>query len=362
LSETFNPSWLGNLPVRSLISDSILATQSVADKTILLTGAGGCIGAALAGAILRAKPRCLILLDHSEHALYELVRSLSAPEGPHRFRPVPGDVGDPRLLASILEEHRPDLILHAAAYKHVPLMEANPFAAVQNNTILTWQLAKAAAEAGVPQLLVISTDKAANPRSILGASKRIAELAAVRYRYSAVRLVNVFGSTGSVVPLLLDQIAKGGPLTITHPDATRYFMTIEDTVRLILIASSLAGVGVFIPDLPEPLRILDLANQMLRHSTNPKNIAIEFSGLRPGDKLTEDILAPGESLEPTSHPAIQLATAPFISYEHFDNSLHQLSDVVQRRDLPALLETLCQLVPEYQSSRALCPAAQAAHD
>jgi FlaA1/EpsC-like NDP-sugar epimerase len=328
---------------------------------ILVTGAGGFIGSALAKQILSAPPHELLLLDHSEHALHQLELSLSAVEGPQRHRLVPGDVGDLPLISSLLKEYRPDLILHAAAYKHVPLMEAHPFAALQNNAIFTWQLAKAAAEACVPRLLLISTDKAANPRSILGVSKRIAERAVLCWngparQYAAIRLVNVLGSTGSVVPLFQEQIARGGPLTVTHPDATRYFLTLPHTVQAILLAAAQPGGVVYLPQLPEPVRILNLAKRMIRDSCagSGSEITIRFTGLRPGDKLTEEVVSSDESLQATTVPAIQAAVGRSIEVNEFDRGIERLNESIQRRDLPALLEMLCELVPEYQPSAALC--------
>jgi FlaA1/EpsC-like NDP-sugar epimerase len=351
--------WDELLPPRESIDDS-MASEYVAGKTVLVTGAGGSIGSALARKILGAQPRELLLLDHAENALYQVGRSLSENEGTAALSLIIGDAADSSLITALLEEHQPDLILHAAAYKHVPLMEANPFAAVANNTVLTWQLAKLAAESGVPQLLLISTDKAANPRSILGASKRAAELATLRWsdaakRYSAMRLVNVLGSTGSVVPLFLEQIARGGPLTVTHPDATRHFMTMEDTVRLILVAAGLGGgESVYVPKLSEPVRILELAQRLLRvKNVEGQPIEIEFTGLRLGEKLVEDILGSSESASPSMHPAIQRATARKLPAEELDRAIAALKESVERRDLTALLAAMCELVPEYEPSGAL---------
>jgi FlaA1/EpsC-like NDP-sugar epimerase len=282
-------------------------------------------------------------------------------EGASPFRLVPGDIGDLFLVDALFEEHRPDLILHAAAYKHVPLMEANPFAAVQNNAILTWQLAKAAAEAGLPQLLMISTDKAANPHSILGASKKVAEQAVLRWsgpsrRYTGIRLVNVLGSEGSALPLFLEQIDHDGPLTITHPEAARYFMTLEDTVRLILAAAALPDGGVvYVPEVSAPVRIVEIAERLVRHKVGGnRTIPIEFTGLRPGEKLREDLLSTDESLRATPHPSIHEVVSPPVSLNAFDHAFAQLCQAVKRRHLDALLEALGQLVPTYQPSGALC--------
>ncbi|MDP9146085.1 MAG: polysaccharide biosynthesis protein [Acidobacteriota bacterium] len=364
MPQNSNGLWDDVLPVRRTISDS--AIDHVTGKTVLITGAGGCIGSALAKKVLSGKPRTVVLLDHSEQSLYDLGRSLSYLDGAPTYRLIPGDAGDSFLIAALLEEYSPDVILHAAAYKHVPLMEANPFAALQNNAILTWQLAKAAAESGVPQLLLISTDKAANPRSILGASKRLAEHAVLRWSapskcYSAIRLVNVLGSTGSVVPVFLEQISRGGPLTITHPDAARYFMTLEDTVRLILAAAAIPDGGlVYIPKISQPMRIVELARELLRRTAGAatNTIGTEFTDLRQGEKIVEELFSAGESIQPMQHAEIQAVTSPCVSAPVFDRAILQLREIVQERHIAALLDSLCQLVPVYQPSSTLRAAAQ----
>ncbi|MGB2664715.1 MAG: polysaccharide biosynthesis protein [Candidatus Acidiferrum sp.] len=365
-------SWEDKLPLPRIYADGRIGIAHLSGKTILLTGAGGCIGAALARAILSGKPQRAVLLDNSEQGLYELGRSLSGAKGRLApFRLVPGDVGDSALIAALLEEHRPDVILHAAAYKHVPLLEANPFAALQNNAMVTWDLARAAAEHRVPQLLLVSTDKAANPRSILGASKHLAEQAVLRWseasrRYAAIRLVNVLGSSGSVVPLFLEQIRSGGPLTITHPDAARYFLTLEDTVRLILVAAAVEEGGVvYVPKRSEPVKIVELAMLLLQHAADgaSNTIRTEFTALRPGDKQVEDLVCANETVRPTASAAIDAAIAPRASAEALDAGFVRLREIIRRRDISALLRALCEMVPDYQPGSTLCVAAgQMAHD
>ncbi len=314
--------WNQLLPTR----DRTLAADSAPiiheEKIVLVTGAGGSIGSALVQAIAAQSPKLLILLDHSEQNLYEIETVLSSTPTAPPFLAVLGDAGDRRLLASLFEENRPSIIYHAAAFKHVPLMEANPFAAIRNNALVTWNLARLAVEHSVPQLLLISTDKAANPRSIMGASKRLAELAILRWpsartNYRAIRLGNVLGSHGSVVPLFLRQIARGQNLTVTHKNVTRYFLTMGETVNLILRVASLpAGDGLFLPEMGEPVKIRSVAEKLLALTmhNNRDRLTIEFIGLRPGDKLTEDLLSSTETLEPTSIPGLSsIAAAPTYS-------------------------------------------------
>ena len=252
--------WNQLLPARSRIVAADSAPLIHAGKIVLITGAGGSIGSALVQAIAAQSPKLLILLDHSEQNLYEIETALSSSSTAPPFLAVLGDAGDRRLLASLFEENRPSMLYHAAAFKHVPLMEANPFAAIRNNALVTWNLARLAAEHRVPQLLLISTDKAANPRSIMGASKRLAELAILhwpspRTNCRAIRLGNVLGSHGSVVPLFLRQIARGQNLTVTHKDVTRYFLTMDETVNLIFRVASLpTGDGLFLPEMGQPVK------------------------------------------------------------------------------------------------------------
>lgn len=243
-----------------------------AGKTILLTGAGGSIGSALARAILASGPRLLLLLDHSEHNLHHIHTELAAISGGAPSIPILGDVCDDALLANIFAAHRPDTVYHAAAFKHVPLMETNPLAAVRNNALGTYKLATAAIEHRLPHLIMVSTDKAVNPHSVMGASKRIAELILLALSHQgtpmrAVRLGNVLGSQGSVVPRFLQQIVQGGPVTVTHPEVSRYFLTLLESVEVILQVASLEdGGGIFLPELGQPVKILDLAGYLIRNA------------------------------------------------------------------------------------------------
>jgi len=329
-------------------------------KNVLVTGAGGCIGSALAEALSSDNERQLILLDHSEQNLYEINRRLTA-SGRGGYGAILGDILDAALVEEVFERYRPDTIYHAAAFKHVPLMESNPLAVVRNNAIGTWELAKAAARFGVERVLMISTDKAVNPRSVMGASKRVAELALLRLsdsktRMNAMRLGNVLGSRGSVTPLFQEQIAQGGPVTVTHPEARRYFLTLGETVELILAASALdESGGIFIPKMSAPIKILDLAKRMIQEAglETPGDVAIAFTGLRPGDKLEEELVSAQEALEPTSDERLRRVQAPPVQAEKLDASMARILASVSERNLAGLIEELGKLVPEYQPSETL---------
>ena len=329
-------------------------------ETILVTGAGGCIGSALAQALVSNGANFLILLDHSEQNLHEINLQFAA-AGESAYAAILGDVLDGGLLTEIFERYRPQTIYHAAAFKHVPLMESNPIAVVRNNAIGTWELAKTAARFGAERLLMISTDKAVNPRSVMGASKRLAELAILRLstaktKMNALRLGNVLGSHGSVGPLFKQQIKQGGPVTVTHPDARRFFLTLSETVELIMAAATLDDSGtIFVPEMREPVKIVDLAKQMIQKAglQTPREIEIVFTGLRPGDKLEEELVSAQESLEPTSDERLHRVKSLQMDAEKFDASLGRISESIGERNLDALLRELGRLVPEYQPSETL---------
>jgi FlaA1/EpsC-like NDP-sugar epimerase len=353
---------------RGLLAVVIRPNHIHSGKTILVTGAGGCIGSALANALGGFAPKLLVLLDHSEQNLYEVHSQSCAACGHAPHVPVLGDISDEALLAEVLERYRPDCIYHAAAFKHVPLMEANPIAVIRNNVLGTWVLANAAARYGVEQLLMISTDKAANPRSVMGAAKRVAEMVLKRHstpqaRMSAVRLGNVLGSNGSVVPLFRQQIQRGGPVTVTHPDACRYLLSLDATVDLILAAASLdENAAIFIPDLGEPVKILTLAQDLIRQAGKnaSSEIDIVFIGLRPGDKLVEELVSEGESLEATSDLALRRLQGGQAPDDLLDSALQAIREGVRVRDVAALIDILCKLIPAYQPSEALAAVAASA--
>jgi FlaA1/EpsC-like NDP-sugar epimerase len=341
-------------------SDPVNALNGVSPgEIVLITGAGGCIGSALARSVVGSGAKLVLLLDHSEQNLYEIDSELSA-GGSSSHVPILGDISDEALLDEILEKHRPDTIFHAAAFKHVPLMEVNPLAVIRNNVLGTWSLAKTALRHGVRQLIMISTDKAVNPRSVMGAAKRVAELVLLRLstqatRMSGLRLGNVLGSNGSVVPLFQEQIARGGPVTVTHPEARRYFVSLPETVDLILAAAAInEDAGILIPELGAPVGIVELANRLIREAGwRPGEIEIVYTGLRPGDKLTEDLISAAEWLEPTSDARLRKINGPRPSAEHLDSAMEIISEGARGRNLAPLIETLCELVPEYQPSETV---------
>ncbi len=292
--------------------------------------------------------------------------------------PILGDIRDAALLDDVFQKYRPTIILHAAAFKHVPLMEQNPIAVIANNVLGTSVLA-AALKYRARQLLMISTDKAVRPRSIMGAAKRIAELILLRQssaatHMSSLRLGNVLGSNGSVVPLFHQQIERGGPVSVTHPDASRYFLPLDEAIDLILSAAALdESSSILVPELGAPVKILDLAQKMIAEaavtasstrvgicaagastvSDRPAKIEIAFTGLRPGDKLHEELLSDSETAEPTANPKLCRIRGPHLSAKNVDSAVELISEKVTARDLPAAIEAIQVVVPDYVPSEAL---------
>jgi len=329
-------------------------------RRILITGAGGSIGSALAQRICSASPQRLVLMDHSERAISALRRALDGCDRQDFVKFVLADVRNDPSVESVLADEKPDFIFHAAAFKHVPLLEENPFTAVHNNGLATWRLARTAANFGVARLLLISTDKAANPRSMLGASKRLAELAILRWtssrtRMSALRLGNVAESSGSVLPIFREQILRGGPVTVTHPEATRYFLTMPETCAAIATLASLPHAsGLYLPAMGDSVLILKIAERMMR-AASAKNDAqiVKITGLRPGDKLHEDLLSRGESTSGEVTPGIRAISGEPIKTESLDSQFQMIEEIVRRRDLGAMLQALREVVPEYQPGPTL---------
>ena len=354
---------LGRDPV-SVDSQSLSA--NIRASVVCVTGAGGSIGSELCRQILALCPARLILLEHSEPALYfieqELLKLL--PIGVS-LQAVLGSAADPELMLRLFTDQEVELVFHAAAYKHVPLVESNPLAGIANNVGSTRVICRAAATAGVVKVVLISTDKAVRPTNVMGASKRLAELVvqASAHEDSAtsfamVRFGNVLGSSGSVVPLFRRQIAAGGPITLTHPEIIRYFMTIPEAAQLVLQASVFSEGGeVFLLDMGEPVLIRDLAEQMVRLSglsvrdagNSNGDIEILCTGLRPGEKLYEELLIDSTS-ESTAHPLICRAVENFLDPEILWPSLDALEAAVAAQDVQSTFEILAELVPEWQRS------------
>lgn len=324
----------------------------VRGKRVLVTGAGGSIGSALAEAAVTLGAERVILLDASEQALYRVDRDFVAPH-----ETVLASAGDVSVLGEVFEQHHPQIIFHAAAFKHLPLMERHPFAAFSNNVVVTFALAQTAVRHGVEQFVLVSTDKAAAPSSIMGASKRIAEMAALALAsrgttIKAVRLGNVYASQGSVVPLFEEQIARGGPLTVADAKATRYFVSIEQAVALLLHSlSDEYASGVLVPDLPEPVRIQKIAEVMVQAAGSTSQIVC--TGLRPGEKLHEQLIGPDESYVDADAAPLRAVCGPAISAAEAADAVAKLRRVVEQRDLTALLGVVRRLAPGYEPSETV---------
>lgn len=324
----------------------------IAQKRVLITGAGGSIGSALTHAIATHQPEQVLLLESSEQALYQIDRALAAPH-----QSILADVCNAVQLEEIFERYRPHLVFHAAAFKHVPLMERHPFAAVENNTLGTFALAQAAVNRNATQVILVSTDKAVNPASIMGASKRMAEIAALALQakattIKAVRLGNVYGSQGSVVPLFQEQIAQGKPLTITDPQATRYFISIDQATTLLLhaLTEKLPGT-VLVPALNHHVRIEEIAADLLRAAG--ANSGIVYTGLRPGEKLHEQLMAAEESFLDEAAAPIHAIRSKSISQAQALAWIGDLQAAVRERNLDQLLRAVNQFIPNYRPSKTL---------
>lgn len=342
-----------------------LEHQRIADQlreqVVLVSGAAGSIGSELCRQIARFNPRQVVAFDIAETGLFELERSLRARFPEISVIPEVGSVQDRPRLDELMKRHMPKAVFHAAAFKHVPMMEKHPFEALQNNLLGTFYLATAAKEHQVDSFVLISTDKAVEPRSVMGATKRLAELVTSglqegKTRYVATRFGNVLGSNGSVVPIFQQQIREGGPIRVTHPDMTRYFMTIPEAAQLVLQTSVMGRGGeIFVLDMGKPVRIVDLAtNLILLSGLRPGiDIQIEFSGLRPGEKLSEDLHRDSENLKPTHHPRITIYGGSQLSLSQTSDLIRASQRIVQARDIDAFVEFCQEYLPDYQPSTFL---------
>ncbi len=322
-------------------------------QSVLVTGAGGYIGSALSLAIAQANPSSLILLDASEQNLYEIDQRMAEDFSSVPRQAVLGSVGDAALLDHILTPYPPAVIYHAAAFKHVPLLELNPREAVRNNVIGTRVLAQAAIRHGVSTLILVSTDKVVNPRSVMGVSKRVSELTVTalsseQCRMNAIRLCNVIGSPGSVVPAFLRQISDRESVTVTHPDASRWFLTLSEAVATILRCGAAPCQGrILVPELGEPVRIAELAAFLIQESGT--DVPIVFTGLRPGDKLTEELVSMSEIQDGFAED-LRVVKTRRIALGELDECIGRLSCRIATHDRAGLIQDLCALVPEYVPS------------
>ena len=345
---------LGREPVE-LDFDGI--SHFIGGKTVMVTGAGGSIGSELARQVARFGPSRLLLVDRAEPALFQIDREMREEVPGLSTVPLVGDVGDEERMRRVLLEHSPQVILHAAAHKHVPMMEANASEAVKNNVLATYALGRLAGECGSEVFVLVSTDKAVRPTSIMGASKRVAELAVQsldsRYdtRYVAVRFGNVIGSTGSVIPIFQEQIRRGGPVTVTHEQMKRYFMTIPEAAQLVLQAGGLGKGGeIFILDMGEPVRILDLAVDTITLSgLKPyEDIDIVVTGVRPGEKLFEELAVTEEQITKTLHPKIYIGNIVTYPEERVAEGLRRLEDCARLGEDRRIREFMTDFLPEAQ--------------
>lgn len=344
-----------------------LLAQDLAGQVVLVSGAGGSIGGELTRQIVQQRPRQLLLLEHNEYGLYAIHQELEAvckaQQLPVELVPLLGSISNPDRLAAICTTYRPATVYHAAAYKHVPMVEDNPGEGVRNNVFGTLNMAQAAAASGAHRFVLISTDKAVRPTNVMGATKRVAELVLQALAqehagtcFSMVRFGNVLGSSGSVVPLFRKQLAAGGPITVTHEEVTRYFMTIPEAAQLVLQAGAMGqGGDVFVLDMGQPVKIMDLARRMVqlsglsvRDATHPTgDIEIAVTGLRVGEKLYEELLI-GDDPQPTAHPRIMKAHEPFMPWSVLQQELQALLQAANANDDAAIKSFMVQHVQGYQ--------------
>ncbi|MBI1395519.1 MAG: NAD-dependent epimerase/dehydratase family protein [Betaproteobacteria bacterium] len=341
--------------------------QWLQGRVVMVTGAGGSIGSELCRQIARYEPSRIVLFELNEFALYTIEQEFAARPGPVRVTCVLGDVRDEVRLRAVMDEWRPAVVFHAAAYKHVPMVETgNAWEGIRNNVLGTWRTARLAREYAVEKFVLVSTDKAVNPTSVMGTSKRLAEMMCQSLqqdpgtRFVMVRFGNVLGSTGSVIPKFREQIAAGGPVTVTHPDMTRYFMSIPEAAQLVLQAGLMGEGGeIFVLDMGEPVRIVDLAREMIRLSgLDEQEVSIVFTGLRPGEKLFEEVLADDETTLPTPHPKLRIARSRPTPAAVVPDILDWLQGQGVRTDAD-VRAGLVRWVPEYQPpERAETPAGE----
>jgi FlaA1/EpsC-like NDP-sugar epimerase len=343
--------------------DLDMIARFISGRRIMVTGAGGSIGSELCRQIMGFEPSKLILFERGENDLYEIEVGLR--EQFHDSKvlvPVIGDILDEYKIDDVLQEHTPEVIFHAAAYKHVPIMEMHPLDAIKNNILGTWNVVSKSCAQGVQNFVLISTDKAVKPSSIMGATKRVAEMICQGFnqegstRFVAVRFGNVLESNGSVIPCFRRQIARGGPLTVTHPEVTRYFMTIPEAAQLVLQAGAMGRGGeIYLLDMGDPIKILDLATDLISLSglVSGEDIDIKFIGLRPGEKLHEELIAEKESLKNTAHPKISEVNSTPVKWSTLKVDIEHLFSKVGHKDRQAIIKMLQEIVPDYQPGKKM---------
>lgn len=347
---------LGREPVTL---DNKNISELIKDRVVLVTGGGGSIGSELCRQIMKHNPKQLIIFDIYENNLYNIELELKANYNKEKIEALVGSVRDKKRLKKVFEQYRPELVFHAAAHKHVPLMEKSPLEAIKNNVFGTYNVVNCSDEFNVKRFVLISTDKAVNPTNIMGASKRLCEMIiqaknkVSKTEFMAVRFGNVLGSNGSVVPLFKKQIAEGGPVTVTHKEITRFFMTIPEAVGLILQAITYAKGGeIFVLDMGEPVKIYDLAESLIRLSGLEPNvdIPIVITGLRPGEKLYEEILMSEEGLESTKHDKIFIAEPSSLTMNEIEEKLKLLNGLVEKEntEMPKIKEVIKQTVKTFK--------------
>jgi len=371
LATQIRPVQVEDVLGRESVEVDLQASASyVRGETVLVTGAGGSIGSELCRQIARLGPQRLILVDQGETALFEIERELVDERGFAPSVPVLADVKSRTKVRQVFERYQPGVVFHAAAYKHVPLMEANPLESVRNNALATRVVCEAAVEFGAKRFVLVSTDKAVNAKTVMGQSKALCEWIVESYgaredvstRFLGVRFGNVLGSSGSVIPIFRRQIAKGGPVTVTHPEMTRYFMTIPEAASLVIQAGAIGGRGdVFVLDMGEPVKIIDLAKQMIRLSGKDpdRDVPIEIVGTRPGEKLHEELWGEGETAVPTSHPKIMRVSGPIVDAVWLQDELGELDRLVRDGET---LEVVSRLATMMRAPRITAAPARAQED
>lgn len=358
---------LKSVPIESLLEreaislDKKAISEQLLNKKVLVTGAAGSIGSELVRQIIPFQPQQIILLDQAESPLYEMELELNGKLSNEQFEIVIGDIRSKERMENLFRTFKPQIVFHAAAYKHVPMMENNPSESILTNVLGTKHIAELCNQYNVEEMVMVSTDKAVNPTNVMGASKRIAEIFIQslgknsKTKYITTRFGNVLGSSGSVIPRFRKQIENGGPITITHPDITRYFMTIPEACQLVLEAGSMGKGGeIFVFDMGKSVKILDLARKMIRLSglEEGKDIKIEFTGLRPGEKLYEELLADSENTLPTHHPQILIGKVKEYNFSDTEQKINQLITLFNTQNNLEIVSLMKTIVPEFVSNNS----------